>query len=429
MTALSDPAGADPADAPARPAAAAPGTPDTPADTPTGADDRHASLDVLRGVAVLMIFTVNVRAMLQPFFAQSDPQAWGGPRDLAIDRALQFAVDGKWIAVFAILFGAGLALLHDRAVAAGIPPNARIVRRQLWLLAFGVVHMAFIWLGDVLVTYAITGLVLTTVLGAQARKIATWAALSLACGVAVLWGLGQVMALIPPEEMAGTGFSVPELIAAEVAAKSGGIGAQLLWRAEAAGLMLPNAITALPFVFSYMAVGVLAFRSGFLLARWPVGRYLIVAALALPAAWAIDAWRIRAMGVWDGEAVAYDIALARYMWAGLVEGLLGGIGYAALVMAAVRAGLAPRPLAAAGRMAFTNYVLCSVVGTTLAAGHGADLLGDVTLAQAMLVVGAVWLAILTVSPLWLGAFRYGPLEWAWRSLSYGRTQPMVRHRG
>ena len=405
--------------------AAAPPLPD---DAPVAAPARYDSLDVLRGLAVLMIFAVNVRHMLLPFWAQADPTLWGGPHDLRIDLALQFLVDGKWIAVFAVLFGAGLALLAEKAEAAGTAPRDRIVRRQLWLIGFGVAHMAFVWLGDVLVTYGVTGLVAMTLLGRSSRTVAAWAAASLTLSVAMLWALGLVMALVPPEEVAGTGFSFPELIAAEREAKSGGIGAQLAWRAEAAALMLPNSVTALPFVLSYMLVGVLAYRSGFLLARWPVGRYLAVGLPGLGAAWAIDWWRTGAIGVWSGADVDYQVAVARYLWIGVVEGLSGGLGYAALVMAMVRAGVRPRPLAAAGRMAFTNYVACSVIGTTLAAGHGAGLLGRVTLAEAMVVVAATWLAILVVSPLWLSVFRYGPLEWLWRSLSYGRLQPMLRGR-
>ena len=394
------------------------------ADAPVAPNARYDSLDVLRGVAVLMIFSVNVRHMLQPFWTQGDPTVWAGPDDLAIDRALQFAVDGKWIAVFAVLFGAGLMLLHDKAVAAGADPKARIVRRQVLLVGFGLIHLLLIWLGDVLTTYGIVGLVAMTLLGRRSATVAAWAAFGLLLGMGTMWANGALMQLMTPEAMAENGFSFEAMIHAEREAKAGGIGAQVASRMEAAALVVPGVVVAGPFVLAYMLTGVLAYRSGFLLARWPVRRYLACAVPLLAAAWSIDAWRIERVGLWDGVEADAMMAVARYAWVGIPEGLLGGLGYAAVVNALVRAGLRFGPVAAAGRMAFTNYVLCSLVGTTLAAGHGAGLLGTLTLAQAMIVVGAVWAVILVVSPLWLASFRYGPLEWLWRSLGYGATQPM-----
>ena len=117
------------------------------------------------------------------------------------------------------------------------------------------------------------------------------------------------------------------------------------------------------------------------------------------------------------------------MWVGGIEGLLGAIGYAGLVNLFVRLGGALRPVSAAGRMAFTHYIACSLIGTTLAYGHAGGRLGEVTLAQAMIVVGITWLGMLIVSPLWLAVFRFGPLEWLWRSLTYGKVQPFMRSRG
>ena len=405
-------------------------TPDMPAarDAPVAADDRYDSLDLLRGIAVLMIFAVNIRSMLQPFFAQADPRVWTGPHDLAIDRVLQFAVDGKWVATFSVLFGAGLMLLHEKAVAVGAKPSDRIVRRQMWLIGFGLVHAILIWLGDILLTYGVVGLMVMPLLGRRSRTVAVWAAGVIAVGVGLLWLLSLMVPFMLEDPSAAEAMSMSAFIAGEVEAKSGGIGAQLAWRATQAPLVVGNVVIAPVFVLPYMLIGVLAFRSGFLLARWPAWRYALIGAVCLGGAWAMDWWRIGQMGVWDGAAPKgpYEVLILQYLWFGVVEGLAGAIGYAALVMAAARPGLRVPPLSAAGRMAFTNYVACSVIGTTLAAGHGAGLLGELTLAQAMVVVGATWIAMLVWSPLWLRAFRYGPLEWAWRSLSYGRMQPMRR---
>ena len=184
-----------------------------------------------------------------------------------------------------------------------------------------------------------------------------------------------------------------------------------------------------PMLLGYMIVGMLMFRNGYLLARWRVPGYLALALPCLAAAWAIDAMRVEAMGVWvPGNDVPYLPAFFAWMWVGGIEGLLGAIGYAGLVNAGVRLGFKAQAFAAAGRMAFTNYIACSLIGTTLAYGHAGGLLGRVTLLDAMVLVGIVWVGVLLWSPLWLAVFRFGPLEWLWRSLTYGRPQPFLRAR-
>ena len=103
------------------------------------------------------------------------------------------------------------------------------------------------------------------------------------------------------------------------------------------------------------------------------------------------------------------------------------LGYLGLVMLAVRRGFLPglqARLAAVGRMAFTNYLLQTVLCTSIFYGHGLGLYGSVERYQQLLVVFAVWALQLWLSPIWLRRFSYGPLEWAWRALTYGRLPGM-----
>ena len=396
------------------------------ADGPTGASERYDSLDLLRGIAVLAIFAVNIRNMLGPINTMFDPRYFTGPHDLTIDRVLQYAIDGKWIAVFAMLFGAGLMLVYEKSDPAD--PLSRIKRRQGWLLAFGLCHLLLIWPGDILTIYAILGFVLMAFLHRRTRTLLAWAAGMMAVGVGLLWLTGFAMGFMGPEEAAEISAQFAGQLAEETEALRGGVAEQLTWRIAYGATAVANIVVAGPIVLAYMLVGIALYRSGFLTARWSVPAYLGVAAAGLGTAWALDWWRIGEMGWWEAEPPegAYVLDMFSWMWLGFSEGLIGGVGYAGLVMAAARVGFAPGPLKAAGRMAFTNYIACSLIGTTLAYGHAGGLLGEVTLAQAMMVVGATWLAILVWSPLWLRAFRFGPLEWLWRSLTYGAAQPMRR---
>ena len=398
------------------------------ADAPVTANDRYDSLDLLRGLAVMAIFAVNIRAMLGPLNAMMDPRVFAGEHDLLIDRVLQYAVDGKWIATFAVLFGAGLALLHEKAVAAGADPRARIVRRQAWLTGFGLCHLVLIWPGDVLTTYGMLGFLAMLFTGRRSGTVLLWAILSFLVSALMVGGLSALFAFLPPDAASGDMLAeVARLRAEETEAMRGGIGEQIAWRAEFAAQALGNVFLVGPMVLAYMLAGVLLFRSGFLLARWRPLAYLAAALVCLPSAWAIDFLRVEAMGAWDaGYDGNYATDFFSWMWVGGTEGLLGALGYAALANLFVRLGGRLRAVSAAGRMAFTNYIACSLIGTTLAYGHAGALFGEVTLAQAMGIVGATWIAMLIWSPLWLAIFRFGPLEWLWRSLTYGRLQPILR---
>ena len=395
------------------------------ADAPVTASDRYDSLDLYRGLAVMAIFAVNIRNMLGPINTMFDPRYFGGPYDLMIDRVLQYAVDGKWIAGFAVLFGAGLALLAAKAEAAGTEPRARIVRRQAWLIAFGLVHMVFVWSGDVLTTYGVVGLLAMLFVRRRSGTVLLWVVLSIGTAVTLLGATSALFAFGPPEMTSEMTAQFPAMLAEEEEALRGGAADQIAWRAGFAVLSIQNSMILAPMILGYMLTGILLFRSGFLLARWRPLPYLAVAVVCLGAAWGIDTVRIDRMGVWeDGFDGEYVTAFFSWFWVGGVEGLLGALGYAALVNLAVRLGLRLRAVSAAGRMAFTNYIACSVIGTSVAYGHAGGLLGRVTLAEGMILVGIVWLGMLVWSPLWLAVFRFGPLEWLWRSLTYGRLQPI-----
>jgi uncharacterized protein len=109
--------------------------------------------------------------------------------------------------------------------------------------------------------------------------------------------------------------------------------------------------------------------------------------------------------------------------------VLASVGYAAGLILLVKAGAAAglrRALAAVGQMAFSNYLLQSVITSILFLGWGFGLAGALDYADQLVVVGAIWIVQLAVSPIWLARYRFGPAEWLWRSLTYGRRQPMQR---
>ncbi|MFN3523111.1 MAG: DUF418 domain-containing protein [Phenylobacterium sp.] len=382
--------------------------------------ERIEAIDVLRGVAVLMIFAVNIKAMAVPPSYYFSPEAWGNPLDAAIGRAHRLLIDEKFFTIFTALFGCGLAIFCDRARAAG-RSGVLIYRRLAALFAIGLVHGYLIWFGDVLALYAVAGLVAVQFVRASPRTLYLAALGFLALRMAAEFSPapGLLSAAIfgtqpaPPPDVAD---------ALARAAYLGGWGAQLAARADTfSRIMVVHLVVDAPRVVAIMLAGLGLYRQGFLSAQWPVRAYL---AAIIAGAAAVVALRCASAA---GSAATGETVV----WATLRIGahFVQAFVYAAVVMGAARAGLRLRPLANAGRMALTNYIACSLIGTTVFYGHGLGLYGALSLAQIMGVVALVWLLLVALSTIWLRRFRFGPLEWAWRCLTYRRWEPLRRLEG
>lgn len=395
---------------------------------PVREQDRLDFLDILRGFAVMAIFVVNIRAMFASFPYYNNPTLWAGDYDVLVAGFQAFLVEDKWRTVFTALFGAGIALIAERAKARGAASLGMISRRVYFLLIFGLIHLLLIWGGDILTAYAVTGFLVVWFRNAGRRTL-FWAA-AIALLIALPWNtlfnLGPVF--IPEVRAEVEPFlwgSDPAFLEEQTAIALGPISGQIAARiVSAEEYILLYFIAGGHFLemFATMLFGMWLYRIGFLGGALSAGLYRRVAIIGLGVAVILDSVR------W-GWLVSSGWTFDSYMMAQLLnqlDGYAGGLGYAALIALFVGAGAKLRPVAAVGRMAFTNYIACSLVGTTLAFGHGGALFGALTNLQLMGVVAATWLAMLVWSPLWLAMFRFGPIEWLWRSLTYGKLQTFRR---
>ena len=404
---------------------------------------RIATLDTIRGVAVMGIFAVNVIAFAMPFQAYFNPLAYG--LESGADRALWFAtfilIDGKMRGLFSLLFGASMLLVIERAGAAGLAPAKVHYSRMVWLLLFGCLHYYLIWFGDILTLYAMVGMVAFLF-----RKLTVRALL--------LWGLG-----LAAFEMLFSSGGAWQFFAHEAAARTPGASAEALaeWRSMSGEFAIPDsaalshelALFRGPWLgivreqltegltgplfqllfggaetLGYMLLGMAGLKSGFLKGEWADERYRRIAlwtlAVSIPV-YAIMAWIVDRSG--------HDVAVFFLIFfvAAAPFRLAMMAGYAALIILLSRRGgpLAQR-IAAAGRAAFTNYLGTSLIACAVFYGWGFGLYGRLSRLEAWLAVPLVWLLILLWSKPWLDRFRYGPFEWLWRSLARFSLQPMRR---
>jgi uncharacterized protein len=402
---------------------------------------RIASLDVVRGVAVMGILAMNIIAFAMPFQAYMNPRAYGmeGSADL-VSWAVSFVfVDGKMRGLFSFLFGASTLLVIERARAAGLSPARIHYARILWLLVFGLIHFYFVWFGDILTAYALVGLLLYLFRDLMVRALVIWGLVLVAVQCLLFGSLGASALYLSqaaaqpgaaPDIIEGwrsmqEGFaplSGPEL-AHKVALFQGPYSGLLHQRLVEHGLEPIFGILFFGWeTLGYMLLGMAALKSGFFRGEWAVARYRIVAligfGIALPA-YALLAWLL----IRDGFSVEMIFALS--MAATTPFRPLMIVAIAALIIILTRNGgaLVDR-IAAAGRAAFTNYLGTSILMTTLFYGYGFGLYGTLSRIELWLVVLAMWALMLLWSKPWLERFHYGPFEWLWRSLARMSLQPM-----
>jgi uncharacterized protein len=385
--------------------------------TSAGAE-RHLSIDAVRGFAVLGILLMNIVGMGLPSFAYLDPTYAGGSTgaDMWTWAVNNVLTDGKMRALFTMLFGASTVLIADRAEAgSGLSPAATHYRRMLWLLLIGLLHAAFLWFGDILVPYAIAGLIVFPF-----RKLSPRA--QIAVGVAIL------ALLLAKNAMSHEVLAPPP--GAKEAEMKGFLGGFLeATQARLNMLMLfylvIHPFDTLPEAIGQMFLGMALFRLGFFTLGWSTRAYALTAAFGYLVAVPFTAW------------LAYGIASSGFapktlheleVWQQISRPFIA-LAHAAALLLVIRAGWAAwltDRLAAAGRMAFSNYLMTSVITSLVFCGYGFGLYGSLSRAGQLWVVAGVWAFILLWSQPWLARFHYGPFEWIWRSLVQWKPQPFVK---
>ncbi|MBO9337692.1 MAG: DUF418 domain-containing protein [Chloroflexus sp.] len=398
--------------------------------TPTPAHERIDLFDILRGFALLGILIVNMGIFSFPFIAQITRTPRG---DSVLDYATEFLIMAlatwKFYPLFSFLFGLGMWMQIERIQAVGGNPGRFMVRRLLVLMGFGLIHSLLIWNGDILFVYALVGLVALLFRKVQPRTLLIWAGVLVA--IPVIFGTGFVaLGTLLAGDMSGAAegmamFRDLEQRTIEIYAR-GSWGEIFVWRTIEwllfqfffflDGIMLQ--ILALFLIGMYFGKRQIFQRLNEKPAserRLPAGGVCLVVGLI---ANLVLAWQIQVTDPSSPLAELWPILI-------LVAGPILSYGYLALFVALTSTAAWRRrlqPLAAVGRMALSNYILQSIICTLIFYSYGLGLFGQVGAFAGLLISIVIWVGQIGISRLWLRHFQYGPLEWVWRSLTYGKTQ-------
>lgn len=423
---------------------------------PTQAKERIASLDVIRGVAVFGILLMNITAFGMPLQAYSDPTVYGGAEGANlwawIINAMLF--EGTQRALFTLLFGAGVILFTER-MEASQRPNATDLyfRRNLWLVVFGIVHgFLLLWFGEILFFYGVIALFVYAFRKAAPATLLTIALGGLAFNAA--WQQLEVHNAVKAHEewqeavaaqQAGKALTSEQTDAVQawdelveklkpdenkvqkvIDATRGSYLEQVASQAPQRNEMQSHFLYRSFFdMFSMMLIGMALFKRGLLHLGRPPRIYWRMVLIGYGIGLSVNFLEVR-------YVLAADFSVLAQLRSGVTYDLgrlavtAGHVGLLMLLCnAPVLSGL-KRRLAAVGQMAFTNYVSHSIICAFVFFGVGFGLFGQLQRYQLYYVVFAIWVFQLIASPIWLAHYRYGPLEWLWRSLTYGTRQPMRR---
>jgi uncharacterized protein len=363
---------------------------------PIGAEERIDAIDVLRGIALLGVLVINVVtefrvSIFEQFLARKPPAS---PLDDAIETILTQAVELKALALFSLLFGAGLAIQFER-LANSERRTMLLVRRLIVLLAFGIIHLCLIWNGDILTEYALAGLIVLPFLFGP-RRLLAFAALG-------FLALYLAMQAFPPAGLFPDMAAIRQNVAdANRIYATGGVFDVLAFRLREIPLIVPLHAFIFPRTIGLFLLGAFAWRTGIL---------------------QNNPRRLLSIGIpCIGLGAALILAGAEALGT-----ILLALGYAATIISIANLDSGKRLLgwaAPLGRMAFTNYLAQSLIFGWIFYGYGLGLFGRLSVAGALAIGLAVYVGQVLFSAWWLRRYRYGPVEWLWRTLMYGAAQPM-----
>ncbi|MCG2613727.1 DUF418 domain-containing protein [Terrimonas sp. NA20] len=408
--------------------------------TPIASQDREQFMDVLRGIAILGIFIANLAGFSWYTENPANTGPWLLPEQ---DHTMEFLhhmfIEGKFYSIFSLLFGWGIALQLKRAADKGVDAAPLVRRRLGWMLVLGAIHL-MLWPGDIVFFYALLGFILLWM-----RKLSNKAmiitGIILILSPIVLYAAKSYWVFLnaPAGLMYETGGKVMYAISGKMLASDQDIAAylkQASWgealQANTAGFFFRYGylffVSRIPKVLGIFLIGYALGRSGFYnrIQQHKKVLYMIIATgvvIGLPANYLLarymsycmaDYWQLNTKGLYQTIAYAFGVAPLALAYVAALMLLFQNKAVAKLMSV----------VAPVGKMAFSNYLLQSVIGSVVFLGAGFNYIGEVGPFYYTIFGVLVFIGQIILSRLWLRYFNYGPIEYLWRSATYGKWQQM-----
>ncbi len=389
---------------------------------PTASPERIQSLDLLRGFALLGILIMNIISFSNIGTGYINPTVGAGLEGYNgwIHGFSHLFAEMRFLSIFSMLFGAGILVFSDNAVKKGKTAWKYHYRRMLLLIVIGFIHAYLIWMGDILVAYAICGSI--------AFLMRKWKTSTLFIVGGIFFVIPVLLSLmtyffVPQEQLEEIfGFWIPtqEKVDWEIIAYRGSYMDQMSPRMTSAIELqtLVFFIESLWRVLSMMLLGMILYRKGILSAKRDNAFYQKLLLIGLTVGLVMSATGLYRAYNLDWNGVWYMNVGHHYNY---IASILVALAYIGLIMlwhkSNILQGLKSR-MKAVGRLAFTNYILTSIICTFIFYGHGLGLFATMDRLHQWGIILLVWAFLLLISPIILKKYKRGPLEWVWRKLTY-----------
>jgi uncharacterized protein len=404
---------------------------------PTPVHERIEVLDIIRGFALFGILLVNMAFYSSPIYLYvTNLHWWTGTADQIAQWLIRFLAENKFYSLFSFLFGLGLELQMSRTEARGAGFVPLYVRRMLILFVIGLLHGALLWAGDILVPYAVMGFLLLLFRHRQPKTILKWAVVCLLIPVLIMGlafaalELGRMVPQAAEEinaQFARNAAEYESLIHQSFKVYAAGTFSEVMGqRLRDLGFSYAEFFFLAPNVFALFLLGLYAGKQKIfhnIPSHLPFIRRVF--------------WRGLGLGVFGNlvfailraEANPAEPTLPGFLY---TTALAFGAPALCFFYVASIIRLAQHKvwckyvsyLAAVGRTAISNYLFQSLVCTTIFLSYGFGLYGKVGPAAGLALTIVIFVVQVVLSQWWLKRFQFGPVEWLWRSLTYGRVQPM-----
>lgn len=400
---------------------------------PVPAGERIHALDIIRGFALLGILLMNIEYFQRPLhaivFGMNTAQAGA---DYAVAWFSYAFIQGKFYTMFSLLFGLGFVLFLDRAMQRGASARMLFARRLSVLALIGAAHAFLVWSGDILLTYALVGFLLLFFAHTPVRRLWKWGVFFFLVPTLMMWlGAFSIQSAMDTPRGAEliAGFDadrervLADIARGELVYAAGTWWEAVQWRAYELSFMYGHIVFFAPSILGMFLIGAAFGRAGAfssLDAHQRLFRRMVVYGygVGIPAALV---WGVYGLEL---EMMFPTIEGATLMTVAAVANMALCLAYVGTLMVLLRSGQVwLLRLAPVGRMALTNYLMHSVVFTLLFYGYGAGLYGEFGRAATTLMALALYAFQIWFSGWWLERYRIGPMEWLWRTLTYGRVQP------
>ncbi|HEX7846132.1 MAG TPA: DUF418 domain-containing protein [Chitinophagaceae bacterium] len=431
--------------------------------SPVSQRERIVILDSLRGFAILGILLMNIPSFAMPSPSGHDPSVFNewGTIDFITWKIVDLFPEGTQRALFSMLFGAGILLFigGKEKRLDGMMPADYFFRRQLWLIVFSLFDVfILLWSGDILLDYAIIGMIMFAFRNLPPKKLLIGAGLCFVFMMATenrnlyqdkeIIHLGEKVAAIDTTKTKLTLIQKEQLSAMEgfksrnttesklkstqksMEKNTGSYHDLYKYRTDR---YLSQLVTYLYFgiwdVMLFMFLGMAFFKMGILTGQASVKTYVWMTVIGLGVGLTVSYFRLQQQV--DAKFNWYEHA--KNTWFSMYElsRTFRSIGILGLIMLLYKSGWFKwlfgllRPV---GQMAFTNYLMQSLLCGLFFYGVGFGMFGKLHRHEVYYVLAAIWVLQIIYSNIWLRYFRFGPMEWCWRSLTYWKKQPFKKSR-